>query len=228
MIGHVSVTEQIIGYMKTQIDEGIWKTGEKIPSENMLMRELGVSRASVRDAVKYFSGQGLLESVHGKGTFLLEQNNNNNPNVEMMITAEDFNNVSDVLEFRRIVESEGCRKAATQMSSEALEELKSCLEKMKDTVNDRDTFVKTDIEFHLIIARESGNPLIHKTLMQVYDEADTWMKRNYYLFGYQNGIYHHKRIMNALEKHDPDAAYQMMHDHMQSSIDKLKKKEIIQ
>ena len=58
-------------YLKEQIDSGAWKAGEKIPSENTLTKELGVSRASVRDAIRYFAGQGVLESRHGKGTFLL-------------------------------------------------------------------------------------------------------------------------------------------------------------
>ena len=227
MIERVSVTNQIIDYMKGMIDEGAWKTGEKIPSENQLMHELGVSRASIRDAIKFFSGQGILESVHGKGTFLLERKTSNSMDVETRITADDLSNVEDVLVFRRIVESEGCRMAASRIGDSTILELKDCLKRMKATVEYQEVFVATDIEFHLIIAEESGNQLIHKTLLQIYKEADLWMKRNFKLFGSQNGIFHHQKIVDSLVKHDPKAAYKAMYDHMQNSVDLLRGKEII-
>ena len=72
MIQKTNVTEQIVAYYKQQILNGTWKVGEKIPSENQLCGELGVSRASIRSAVKELIGLGVLESMHGKGTFLID------------------------------------------------------------------------------------------------------------------------------------------------------------
>ena len=70
MIQRNNVTEQIIAYCKRQIRSGAWIVGEKIPSENQLCAELGVSRASIRSALKELIGIGALESgPRVKGTF---------------------------------------------------------------------------------------------------------------------------------------------------------------
>lgn len=57
-------------YLKENIEAENWKVGEKIPSENQLTSTLGVSRSSVRNALRYMIGIGVLESIHGKGTYL--------------------------------------------------------------------------------------------------------------------------------------------------------------
>ena len=70
----LNVTNQVIAYLKQNIEDGIWKAGEKIPSENQLTKELGISRASVRTAIQHLAGIGVLESVHGKGTYVAAAN----------------------------------------------------------------------------------------------------------------------------------------------------------
>ena len=122
-IVHQNITQQVIGYMKENIESGNWKVGEKIPSEHELTALLGVSRSSIRQAVSHFAGIGVLESVHGKGTYLVddeveEQSNKNK------ITAEDCRNVEKVLEFRRIIESEACFLAARNSTPKLVEKLK--------------------------------------------------------------------------------------------------------
>ena len=67
-----SVTGKIAHYIRKNIRNGNWTVGEKIPSENQLCEELGVSRVSVRSALQQFIALGILESVHGKGTFVAQ------------------------------------------------------------------------------------------------------------------------------------------------------------
>ena len=112
MITHSNVTEQLVQYFKDNINSGNWKVGEKIPSENQLTEILGVSRASVRTAIQYLVGVGVLESRHGKGTFLLDDQVDESTGSGNKITSEDCRDILKVLEFRRIVESEACYLAA--------------------------------------------------------------------------------------------------------------------
>ena len=74
MINHQSVTEQVVAYFKENIEAGHWAIGEKIPSENVLTKTLGVSRATIRQAVSQLAGIGILETVHGKGTYVAATN----------------------------------------------------------------------------------------------------------------------------------------------------------
>ena len=68
-----NITQQVVQFIKKNIDNGNWRIGEKIPSENKLAESLGVSRASVRMAIQQFIAIGVLESVHGKGTFVTDR-----------------------------------------------------------------------------------------------------------------------------------------------------------
>ena len=58
MINHQSVTEQVVAYFKDNIESGHWEVGQKIPSENVLTKTLGVSRATIRQAVSQLAGIG--------------------------------------------------------------------------------------------------------------------------------------------------------------------------
>ena len=67
-----STLEVIVQQIKDQIKKGILKPGEKLPSERELASLLGVSRTSVREAIKALSFSGYLEVIQGKGTYVLE------------------------------------------------------------------------------------------------------------------------------------------------------------
>lgn len=64
------VVEEIVKYMQQQIKDGAWAVNTKIPSENELCSRLGVGRGSVRAAIQRFNVLGILESQHGRGTFV--------------------------------------------------------------------------------------------------------------------------------------------------------------
>jgi len=57
-----SITNQVIDYLKENIESGTWAVGEKIPSENQMVADLGVSRSSIRTALQYLIGLGVLKS----------------------------------------------------------------------------------------------------------------------------------------------------------------------
>ena len=77
----------MVDYLKKNIESGNWTVGEKIPSENQMTEELGVSRSSIRTALQYLIGLGVLESVHGKGTYLI------NSRVENWDETENKNHI---------------------------------------------------------------------------------------------------------------------------------------
>ena len=92
-IKRVNVTSQVVDYLKKNIESGNWTVGEKIPSENQMTEELGVSRSSIRTALQYLIGLGVLESVHGKGTYLINSRVENWDETENKITSEDCRDI---------------------------------------------------------------------------------------------------------------------------------------
>ena len=220
VIVHKKITEQIIEYFKNNIKNGNWKIGEKIPSENTLTRELGVSRSSIRQAVIYYVGIGVLESVHGKGTFLVDDEVDGQPNANR-ITAEDCRNVENVLEFRRIVESEACYMAAQNRSDELVAKLEKYLDLMIGSREDIAKFVNADISFHRAIAWASGNPLLEKSLNRIFQENKKSQTLTRKIFGYDHGVRFHQEIISAIAAGDAEKARQGMYEHLQDGIDRL-------
>ena len=66
-----NVTNRVIAYVNENIQSGNWKVGDKLPSEHEICNTLDVSRISVRSALQHFIALGVLRSVQGKGTFLI-------------------------------------------------------------------------------------------------------------------------------------------------------------
>lgn len=222
MIVKQNITQQVIEYLKTNIKNGNWNVGEKIPSENKLTEMLGVSRASVRVAIQQFIAIGILDSIHGKGTFLKSNDLSAFGNGLNKINRYDSFDLSKVLEFRIIVETESCLLAAQNATKENIENLNIYLNKMKESVGKSEEFVKYDMMFHEEISRATANPLLEKCLKEFFQQKVKNHKQLNEIFGYQDGIFYHTVILKAIEAGNGTNAKKLMHDHLQKAIDELK------
>ena len=221
-IEKVNVTEQVVSYLKEHIQNGDWKVGEKIPSENKLTEELGVSRASVSAAIGQLLGTGVLESVHGKGTFLVDNDLDTIMASENAITAQDCMDVRKVLEFRSILEPETCAMAASNRTPELLRKLEETLSEMKACgPEERERFVAADMRFHELLAGASGNTLLEKSLHKVFEETQKNHQQMNTLFGSESGIYHHGRILESVREGDAEEAGRRMREHLRSAMERL-------
>lgn len=159
-----NVTEYVVEYLKDNISSRNWGVGDKIPSENQLTQLLGVSRSSVRTAIKQLVGVGALESVHGKGTFITTNDLSSLLNRSSGITEADCRDIKKVLEFRCVLEPEICYMAVDRITSEGLNNLTYHLTQMKQSVGNQEIFVRQDIQFHQEISKACDNQLLEKSL----------------------------------------------------------------
>lgn len=222
-MNRVNITNQIVQYCKDNIILGSWKVGERIPSEKELTDTLGVSRASVRTALQQLVGIGVLNTVHGKGTYLLTDNFDDVLKSEIAVSAEDCRNLLKVLEFRRIVEPEACFMAAANMPlgfPGRLESLWEAMQKEHER-NREERFVTADLAFHKEISRASGNPLVEKIMNQIFDEYRKNHDQIHQMHGYGDGLHYHGLILEAVKEGSPEKAKALMYEHIQHSIDRL-------
>lgn len=225
MVTHSNVTEQLVQYFKDNINSGNWKVGEKIPSENQITKILGVSRASVRTAIQYLVGVGVLETQQGKGTFLLDNQVDENTGSENKVTSEDCRDILKVLEFRRIVESEAAYLATQNATQELCEKLQEYIDVMALNKDKNDVYVTADIQFHETICVATENPILAKSMIKVFEETRRNHNQLHSMFGFRDGIYYHTLILSAIKNGEADKARELMREHMQNAIDKLKRDE---
>jgi GntR family transcriptional repressor for pyruvate dehydrogenase complex len=176
--GIKSTPLQIAEHIKDEIELGKLKPGDKLPSERELVKELSVSRSSVREAIKYLSTMGYLDSIKRKGTFVSRKY------IENKYANAQLNNflkvapIFDLMEVRMFLENQFIVLAVKRANNADLEKMKNVLVKMKK-VRDNDSFLKSDLEFHLTLAESTHNVVIVELMKviikRIYDNVEEFI-----------------------------------------------------
>lgn len=220
-IERVNVTNQIIAYLKQNIEAEKWQEGERLPSENELTKDLGVSRASVRTAIQYLNGIGAVESVRGEGTYLLNADTASWGMPKEQITSRDCQDIAKVLEFRRIVEPEACYLAVLRDEGGLVSILAENLEEMKKNPENRELFVQADIRYHEAIAIASGNSLLYKSIARVLRETMAYLAKANAPFEYREGVRYHTMMIHAVRARDEILARELMCEHLENALSSI-------
>ena len=152
---NVTLAEQVTDQLRRRIAEGEFPVGSLIPTEAELTQELGVSRNSVREALRSLVHVGLLGARAGYGTFVLATNE-----VAPTLTRRlDHERAADVAEVRLLLEREGARLAAIRRTDEQAERLEAALATRTAQIG-RPGYEDADIAFHRVLLEASGNELL--------------------------------------------------------------------
>jgi GntR family transcriptional repressor for pyruvate dehydrogenase complex len=217
-----SVKDQVFEQLKNQILRRVWLPGSKIPSENALAEELGVSRISIREALKMLSSLGLLETYHGGGTYVREYKGEVFFNPLFPMLALEASDVFDVLEYRKIVERGTVGIAVEKADTAAIEALEKAYQVMVERKNDIHGFAMADLEFHLDLAKATKNPIIIKINDFIKSILSVSMDNVVSNLGIEDGLLYHRKILDAIKAKDVVQAEILMEEHVGRTIDRLK------
>ena len=131
------ISDDVFEYLQSNLTSGVWKPGQRIPSERELCATLGVSRVSVRAAIGKLKGLGLLESRQGGGTF---------------VSPKQIEDEVSVFEFRHILECESASLAAMRATQVQISKLEEINENMAEAEDDSD-IARYDLMFHQTLPR---------------------------------------------------------------------------
>ncbi|MER5470924.1 FadR/GntR family transcriptional regulator [Streptomyces sp. NPDC002685] len=156
----MAVTDEAIEKIKAMIVSGALRPGDRLPKESELAAELGLSRNSLREAVRALSLIRILDVRQGDGTYVTSLD----PQLllEALSFVVDFHRDDTVLEFlavRRILEPAATAMAATRISEQQLDALSSQLDKLGPDPSVEE-LVECDLDFHRGIASASGNSVL--------------------------------------------------------------------
>ncbi|MYW63290.1 FCD domain-containing protein [Streptomyces sp. SID8379] len=203
-----TVTERAIEQIKAMIGGGSLEPGQRLPTERDLAAQLGISRSSIREAIRALTVLGVLEARHGSGIYVTQ--------LEAGDLLETFGVVADLsrgpqlvelLEVRRILESTATALAAARITRAGLAEVEEHLAAMEAT-DDPEEILSHDLAFHRAIVAAAGN----ETMAAILEGLSSRTFRARVWRGYQEeGAFErtrreHLRIHRALVAHDPEAA----------------------
>jgi GntR family transcriptional repressor for pyruvate dehydrogenase complex len=212
------LTERVAGVLLKKISEGGFAPGTRLPSENVLAAEFGVSRTVLREAISRLKHEGVVEGRQGSGVYVTEQARVRPLRIQMT-AVESLESILQIIELRRAIEAEAASQAALRHSSAQWMEIECTLKKIDDDENAGKDGVAADLAFHRAIANASGNPFILKTLefLSQYLESASRVtrandsRRADFLRQLRE---EHLAIARAIQNRDPFAARNAAEAHM--------------
>ncbi|WGT64484.1 FadR/GntR family transcriptional regulator [Variovorax paradoxus] len=217
-----SLADSAANSIRAEISAGRWTVGSRIPIEPQLALLLGVSRGTVREAVKTLVSRGLLEVRQGSGTYV-RSGFDPAANLQKMQRAS----LRDQFEVRRALEVEAARLAAVRHTAKDLRNLRTLLGKrgLPDASDGGASFIQRDLDFHLAIVDISGNLALAETCRFItgYIKDTIASSMGTSLPEPDNAA--HESIVEAIASRNPDRAAEAVRAFMAPMIDALSQAE---
>lgn len=170
---HQNISEKIMCEIKRFISEGKLKPGDKLPGERDLAQMLGVSRNSLREALKSLAATGVVEIKHGQGVFITNCELENIFKQYLASFNIDIEKLRDLYTVRRVLETQAIELACQKASDDELKAIKNfLLETKKNITKSQDTFVllaESDGKFHNSIMKASHNYVLEQIMPTLID-----------------------------------------------------------
>jgi GntR family transcriptional repressor for pyruvate dehydrogenase complex len=221
----VALTDDAIARLRTMIQSGELPPGTRLPPENQLAAQMGLSRSGVREAVKVLESARVLDVRRGDGTYvtslaphLLLQG------VGFAVEMLQPEKLLEVMEVRRLLEPSATAVAASRMTDEQLGELAEIMERMRVVVDDAEQLMQHDMAFHRLVMVGTGN----ETLTSLLDGLSSRTVRVRIWRGLVLGnvaqitIEEHQAILQALRARDPALASAAALVHVNTSESSLR------
>jgi GntR family transcriptional repressor for pyruvate dehydrogenase complex len=209
------IAEEIADRIRVLILDGTMPAGRPLPSERLLATRFGVSRGSVRDALRMLETIGLIETRHGQGTFPHELTVDRLvvPLASVLSYRRDLQD--ELLDVRRMFEPAVARVAATRMSDQDLADLQRILETQRRKLKTHRSAIVEDTAFHAVLARATQNRVVMRIMETLNDLLVESRKRTLQQKGRpERSLEGHEAVVAALRRGDADGAALAMHSHI--------------
>ena len=215
----VRISDTVVDQILSILDEGVLKPGDYLPGERDLVRQLGVARSSVREALRMLEYQGIIEIQPGKGAFIVSDVRSADEEVVRRWFNDNAGEYLELIEIRESLEALSAQLAAQRATKESIESIRQVLIQCTKALELEDVpqLVELDHIFHQLVAKSSGNNLLSQ-LIDISVES---------LVGPRLSLFHikeraktswhqHNEILYAIEAADPVIAERAMREHMAS------------
>lgn len=209
-----SLAHDAAEHLRELVSSGALRPGDRLPSERELASRLGVSRPTLREAVRGLVIMGLLETRHGAGTFVVRTAPPDGDAFTVTIDLEGAP-IQELFEIRLLLEPSVTERATARITDDELAELRDMLERMEATVGEAQAFALVDAEFHRMVHVAARSA----TMLSLLDGIADLSLRGRTISTVQASVrrrtlLEHRAILEALEDRDPVLAREAMAAHL--------------
>ncbi|MCU0245013.1 MAG: FadR family transcriptional regulator [Bryobacter sp.] len=220
------ITNQLITRLKSLISSGVLTPGAKLPPERELAPAFGVSRSSLRHALKALEIMGVLTQRVGDGTYLAGNADAILQEPFELLMLIDAITLDDLLETRLIVEPELAARAAGRATLDDLRKMNQTLEAYRRGT-DHAILVEADLAFHRAIFEAARNPICTRLFSLIHRAMASSILLTSRMVDWDHTLQFHRPIFAAIERRRPDEARAAMIAHLsdaKSLISELEEK----
>jgi GntR family transcriptional regulator, transcriptional repressor for pyruvate dehydrogenase complex len=218
-LGRVRKTKvyaEVAAQIQGLIAAGRLNPGDKLPPERELAEIFGVSRSSVRDAIRVLEMQGLVEPRHGDGTLVrkIPIDSLVQPFANALSASKDL--AADLFDMRKMLEPPLARAAAFRATDDDVRALEQIVEHQAGCVASGQIAIDDDTAFHYRIAAAAKNQVVLRTMDILMDLLSDSRVRSLQAPGRAaKSLDGHRRILDAIRRRDPEAAAVRMRRHIE-------------
>jgi DNA-binding FadR family transcriptional regulator len=193
---------------------------DKIPSEAQLSKEIGVSRTSIREAVRLLIAKGVLEIRRGRGTFVTAAPDVTDGLLGISMVEDHRRLVRDWFEFRLILEPAVVRLATVRASAKDLDVIEQYERLAAAHLGDNQIFDEADAQIHIAIAKATRNRVIERLVPFLQDSVAEARRRSRYMHKVTpdpvaaNAVITHRQIVRYMRLGDAEGAGVAMAYHI--------------
>ena len=225
-----NLAETVIRELSNRIDIGTYRPGEKLPSEQELCKEFGVSRPVIREAVASLRLGGRLIARQGVGVFVVEQDVKQ-IGYALSTAVDDVRAAAHVLELRLGVETESVARAAERRSPTSMADITEAFDRFNALDgSDLEAEAQADFAFHMAIARATNNPHFTQLLEALGPEIISDLHLKHGQSTGKSGMAHikkigreHGAILSAISMGDVSGARSALRKHLEESLSRYQR-----
>ena len=216
---------EIVSQIEHAIFEGELKRGDRLESERELAERFGVSRITVRDALRVLEARGLVLVKVGAsgGAFVTETNADQvAESISTMILLRRMT-LSGLAEARTVVETATCEFAAERADAAAIKRIEQTVERGRSVVREQAPHTEASMDFHVAVADAANNELLSATVAAYRDLLVQTLHDMRDVRSAKMTQKAHEEILDAIRAHDPDAARKLMLEHLRDFEKRLRR-----
>ena len=221
-----NIYTRVIDQIMTLIQNGALKQGDQLPPEAQLVMQFGVSRSSLREALKALEVLGIIESKRGVGSFVKETAPSDTVASLLHEMAKE-GGPFEIMEARKAIEPRVASLAALRRTEDDLKAMERVLDLMEQQVAKDEPTMEVDLEFHLLLAAACENPVLADCMQLISSRMRKrlWqaMKSDSLSVHGRPAAYlgHHRKILEAIEEQNALGAEAAMLEHLEAVEDGL-------
>ncbi|WP_313597773.1 FadR/GntR family transcriptional regulator [Pseudomonas sp.] len=198
-----SLVDQALEQLRWRISEGKWAIGERLPTEPELCAELGISRNTVREAMRVLAFSGLIEVRQGDGSYLRSMTD---PLGTMR--ALSHCTLEQAQETRRILEVEAIGLAALRRTEQDLEQVRAALKTSGELYQgDLEAYISADLVFHKRLVDAAHNPALSELYHYFSSVVAAQLRQTLNASPRRQAVFDlHTALLDAVEHQDPERA----------------------